>query len=300
MRLLVTRGREQANQLPTISASCCGTLSGACGWLLAALLWGCHLSPPPFERAALLAERGRNAEAIQLLEDHLGAHPTDHRERKLLIRLHGNAGQLAAAVDQTERLAELLPENSPVPWVELGHAYELAHRYDEALEAYDHASRIAPREALGAKRGGLRAARWGELEQAEPRLVEASRRAPLDAEVWHALGLVRLGLGNLSAARQAYAAGLAANPQALENRLGLATVALRLGEPEAALEQYEALLAVRPGFTDALLGKSWSLILSGRLGSAEAALDRAETLGAAPETIARQRLEIEKRKRSGQ
>ncbi len=300
MRLLVARGRGQAKQLPTISASYRGTIPGARRWLLACLLWACHLSPSPIQRAALLAERGRSVEAIRLLEDHLDAHPSAHQERKLLIRLHGSTGHLRAAVDQTERLAELLPENSPVPWVELGHAYELAHRYDEALQAYDHASSIAPNEVLGAKRGGLRAARWGELALAEPRLAEASRRAPSDVEVWHALGLVRLGLGNFSGSRQAYTAGLAANPQALENRLGLATVALRLGEPEAALEQYEALLAARPAFTDALLGKSWSLILMGRLSSAEAALHRAETLGAAAATIARQRLEIEKRKRAGQ
>ena len=52
------------------------------------------------------------------------------------------------------------------------------------------------------------------------------RREPRDAEAWHALGLVRVGLGKLEAARQAYASGLHADPQALENHLGLATVAL--------------------------------------------------------------------------
>src|SRR5687767_7399818 len=84
MRLLVARGRGQAKQLQPISASYRGTISGTCRWLLAALLWACHLNPPAFERAALLAEHGRSTEAIRLLEDHLGAHPTAHRERKLL------------------------------------------------------------------------------------------------------------------------------------------------------------------------------------------------------------------------
>jgi len=257
------------------------------------MLVACSLEPQPLQRAALLAERGRIQQAIVLLNEHLARHPASRRERMLLIRLHGTAGDLGAAASQTERLAEILPPGSPVPWVELGHAYELAHRYDEALDAYDHAARIAPRDPLGAKRGGLRAARWGELSEAEPRLEEALRRAPRDAKVWHALGLVRLGLGKLDAARQAYGSGLAADPRALENRIGLATVALRLHEPRAALAEYESLLHERPGFADALLGKSWSLILLGELREAEAALLEAEALGADGDIIARQRREIE-------
>jgi tetratricopeptide (TPR) repeat protein len=260
-------------------------------------LTGCSLQPAPIERAALLAEHGRVEDAISVLEEHLAQHPTSHDERKLLIRLHGSAGRLDAAMDQTERLVELLPPASPIPWIELGHAYELAHRYDEALAAYDEAARIAPTDALGPKRGGLRAARWGELRWAEPRLEEAARRAPGDSEVWHALGLVRVGLGELDAARQAYTAGLSADPDAIENHLGLATVALSLNEPRTALEQYEALLRARPSSTDALLGKSWSLILLGELGRAEAVLMDAEARGADAHTIARQRLVMSQRKR---
>jgi Flp pilus assembly protein TadD len=240
----------------------------------------------------LLADRGRTGEAIQTLQEHLREHPTDHTERRLLIRLHGSAGDWRAATEQAERLAELLPSESPVPWVELGAAFELGHRYDEALAAYDRAASVAPQDALGPKRGGMRAARWGELELAEPRLREAVRRDPLDAAGWHALGVVLLGLDRLDAARHAYTVGIGADGQALENRLGLATVALRLNEPAAALEQYERLLEERPEFSEALLGKSWSLILLGRYASAEAVLREAERLGADRDSIARQRVEL--------
>jgi Flp pilus assembly protein TadD len=241
------------------------------------------------ERATLLAERGRTQEAIETLEQYLDEHPEDVEERRLLIRLHGSAGRGDLAAQQADRLAGLLPPHSPVPWVELGAAFELSHRYDEALSAYDRAASEAPADALGAKRGGMRAARWGELELAEPRLRDAARRDPADAETWHALGVVLVGLGNLDAARQAYSAGIAADSHALENRLGLATVALRLNEPRAALEQYELLLEARPKFTDALLGKSWCLILMEEYGSAEAVLLEAERLGADRESIERQR-----------
>lgn len=260
--------------------------------LLASVLGACSLGPPPWQRAALLAQRGDTPGAIQSLEQHLRENPEAQPERRLLIRLHGSVGNWRAAAEQAERLAEQLPSGSPVPWVELGAALELGHRYDEALSAYDRAASVAPSDPLGPKRGGTRAARWGELAQAEPRLREAVRRAPEDAEAWHALGVVLLGLGRLDAARHAYAAGIGANDQALENRLGLATVALRLNEPAAALEQYERLLEERPGFTEALLGKSWTLILLERYDSAEAVLREAERLGADRDTVARQRVEL--------
>lgn len=278
---LVARRPGPANQIPTIVAL-------ALAWLLSA----CTFAASPLQRATLLAERGRTAEAIRELEAYLAEHPREPRERRLLIRLHGSAGDVAAAVEQTERLAGVLPPDSPIPWLELGAAFELGHRYDEALAAYDRAASVAPADALGPKRGGLRAARWGELDLAEPRLREAARRDPGDAETWHALGVVLLGLDRLDAARQAYAAGLAADERALENRLGLATVALRQDEPGAALEQYELLLRARPKFTAALLGKSWCLILLGQYASAADVLREAEALGADRTSIARQRVEL--------
>ena len=105
-------------------------------------------------------------------------------------------GDLGAAERAAADLAARLPPESPIPWLELGHAMELAHRYDEALDLYDRAAAVAPLDNVGPKTGGLRAARWGETALALPRLEEALRRDPRDAETWHALGLVRLHEGD--------------------------------------------------------------------------------------------------------
>jgi tetratricopeptide (TPR) repeat protein len=264
--------------------------------LIAQLSLACQVRPPPLERANLLADHGRETEAIDLLEGHLASHPGDVAERRQLIRLYGRVGRIDQASAQTERLAEILPRASPIPFVELGYALELSHRFEEALAAYDRASEVAPREPLGPKSGGLRAAHWGELEQAEPRLEEAVRRAPLDAESWHGLGLVRVGLGKLEAARQAYVNGVRADPNALENHLGLATVALRMNQPEQALAEYDTLVAARPRFTAALLGKSWCLIVLERFDAAESVLEQAAAHGAAADSVTRQRLAIRDRR----
>ena len=101
-------------------------------------------------------------------------------------------------------------------------------------------------------------------------------------------------------ARQAYSAGLAADPKALENRLGLATLAVAEGNATTALEHYEALARARPKNGDMQLGRSWALMKLGRLGDAENAIDRAERLGGSPDAIRAQRRLLEKLRAAGE
>ncbi|MEI9949488.1 MAG: tetratricopeptide repeat protein [Pseudomonadota bacterium] len=237
----------------------------------------------------MLVQKGRPAEAVQELDAYLQKHPEAVAERRLLIRVHASMGQMGHAQEQAQALAQVLGPASPVPWVELGYALELSHRYDEALEQYDRAARVAPRDPLGPLTAGLRAARWGEAELAEPRLVEALRRDARNAEAWHALGLARARLGNLDGAAAAYQSGLRADPRAIENHVGLATLALLRGDASAALAEYDAIVSARPKFADAQLGRSWALMKLGRLDDAQRALDRAQELGASARPLGTQR-----------
>jgi tetratricopeptide (TPR) repeat protein len=207
----------------------------------------------------------------------------------LLIRLLGFDGDLTGARVEVEELGRWMPVGDPAPYLELGHALELAHQYDEALAAYDEASRVAPSSADGPREGGMRAARWGELGEAAPRLEEAVRRGAHDSEVWHVLGLVRLHLGDYDGAESAYREGTRADPRAATGWIGLATVAVQRGDAEGALKAYDAVLARVPKFAAAELGRAWALAKLGRKEEARHALDRAEELGAPPENLARQR-----------
>jgi tetratricopeptide (TPR) repeat protein len=135
----------------------------------------------------------------------------------------------------------------------------------------------------------MRAARWGEVELAQPRLEEALRRDPSNAVAWHALGLVRYHSQDLSGAKIAYSSGLQADPQSYENRVGLATLALARGDLDEALRQYDALLEVRPGFGDAHLGRSFVLMRLGRFNEARDTLETGYRLGANPVVVQRQR-----------
>jgi len=258
------------------------------GLLLA--LAGCAASDASAgQRARMLVHKGREKEAIELLRDHLAAHPNALEERKLLIRIVALTGDLGAAEREATALSARLGPGDPTPWIEMGYALELSHRYEEALAMYDRAAEVAPKSAAGPRAGGSRAAVWGEAELAEPRLTEALRRDPRDPKSWHTLGLVRLKLGDSKGAKAAYAAGLAADPSALENRLGLATVAVAERDAHAALEHYAALCRARPKLGDLQLGRAWALLELGRLGEAEAALAQAERLGASRSAIRAQR-----------
>ncbi|MET0790739.1 MAG: tetratricopeptide repeat protein [Polyangiaceae bacterium] len=263
----------------------------------AGLTAGCAFSHPnPANQARMLVAKGRSAEAASELEAYLKEHPEAVPERRLLIRVYATMGQLALAQSQAEALAQRLGPRSPIPWLELGYALELTHRYDEALEQYDRAAEVAPQDALGPVTGGLRAARWGEPELAEPRLADGLRRDPRNAEAWHALGLVRARLGNLDGAALAYRSGLRADPGAVEDHVGLATIAVLRGDAAVALSEYDAIVSSRPKFADAHLGRSWALMKLGRLDDAQRALDRAQDLGASPRPLhAQQRALVELR-----
>jgi tetratricopeptide (TPR) repeat protein len=278
-------------------------LAAALYWLLIGLSLAACTRASPIEEAALLSQKGQDREAIAMLEAYIGRDrespggPDKTPERRLLVRLYGSTGDLGRAEQAAGDLAAHLPTGSPLPWIELGHALELAHRYDEALSMYDRAADTAPRDAVGPRTGGMRAARWGEVELAAPRLEEALRRNSRDASAWHALGLVRLHLGDFDGARVAYESGLVADPRALENRLGLATLALRRGDGAMALAEYDKLLAIKPEYREGHLGRAWALALAGRYTEANGALDEASRLGADAAAVLRQRRAIEARAR---
>jgi Flp pilus assembly protein TadD len=244
----------------------------------------------------MLVDKHREAEAIAVLRDHLVKHPEAVAERRMLIRVLALTGDLGAAEREATTLGEHLGPAAPTPWIEMGHAFELNHRYEDALSMFDRAAEVAPKDPAGPREGGLRAAAWGEAELAEPRLAEALRRDPRDAKVWHVLGLVRLKLEDFDGAREAYGKGLVADPTALENRVGLATVALAVGDAKAALEQYDVLAQARPKVGDVQLGRAWALARLGRFDEAEAALDQAEKLGGSRRAIRAQRQALGKLK----
>lgn len=248
--------------------------------------------------ARSLAWQGDEAGAIATLREHLASKPGDREARKVLIRLLGESRDLDAAKREAGLLASQLEPGDPTAWIELGAAFELAHEFERALAAYDEARDRAPQSPLGPRMGGMRAARWGELEIASERLELALRRGAKDARFFHALGVVRLKRGELEGAEWAYERGIAADPDHVANVLGLATLAALRGKPDVALKWYTELAERRPRSRGAWLGQAWALFELGRIDEAEARLGRARALGASRQVIDRMRAAWRARQRT--
>jgi Flp pilus assembly protein TadD len=247
--------------------------------LVAALSASACARLSPIDRAQQLVREHKEADAVKVLRDELAKHADDVPARRLLVRVLAFTGDLEAARKEVEILQAQRP-NDPTAWIEMGHAFEIAKRFDEALAAYDTAAEIAPRSPDGPREGGMRCARWGEPEEAEKRLVEAVNRGARDAEIFHVLGLVRVHLHDYDGARTAYRQGLAADPKSTENQLGLATVAVMENDAAAALGAYDEVLRSKPRYAAAELGRAWALAKLGRRPEAEKALDHALAMGA--------------------
>jgi len=257
--------------------------------LLALVLVAGCVKPTPVEHAMSLARQHQEEAAIGVLRADLGLHPDDLDARRLLIRLLAVESNLPAARDEVKALAERLPPDDPSPWIELGHALELAHQFEEALAAYQTAAEKAPQSPEGPLQAGTRAAHWGEWEEAKRWLEEAVKRGAHSSEVWHTLGLVRLNLHDLDGAREAYANGARVDPTAADCWLGLATVALVGRDFKGVLAAYDNLLRLRPRWGDGEVGRGWALAQLGRPDEAKQALVHAEELGGDPKAIAKQR-----------
>jgi tetratricopeptide (TPR) repeat protein len=254
-----------------------------------ALVAASCVTPTPVERAMSLARLHREDEGIALLRRDIATRPDDLEARRLLIRLLAVASDLPAARDEVAALAARLPAGDPSPWIELGHALELVHQFDEAMAAYQSASDAAPESPAGPREAGMRAAHWGEWEASRGWLEEAVRRGAHDADTWHTLGVVRLNLHDLDGARAAYSSGVATDPNAVDCWMGLATVSLAARDWAGALVAYDAVLQRRPAWGNGELGRAWALARLGRKAEAARALDQAEELGAEREALARQR-----------
>lgn len=250
----------------------------------------------PEAKAMSLVRQGKESEAIATLREATTRNPNDIGSRRLLVRVLAQTGDMGAARAEIAELEKRLPAGDPTPYLELGHAYELTHAYDEALAAYDEAAKVAPTSPAGPREGGMRAARWGEAEEARPRLEEAKRRGADDAEMLHALGLVRLQTGDPRGAIAAYRLSAERAPASIEGWMGMATAALRMDDAQAALVAYEQILARRPAFASAALGRAWCLLLLARYDEAERALAHAEELGAPKAYVAKQREELSRRR----
>src|SRR4051794_11591547 len=96
---------------------------------------GCKATTP-VEDAARLVRLHRESEALDTLRRQLAKQPDDIETRRFYVRVLAFSGDITAAEREVAELEKRRP-GDPLVWIELGHAYELVHRFEDALGAYD-------------------------------------------------------------------------------------------------------------------------------------------------------------------
>ena len=131
-------------------------------------------------------------------------------------------------------------------YAELGHVLLAATFFDEAVLCYRHAESLQPSDATWPYLRGHASLRKGDREDAAAAFERTLALKPdyLPARVW--LGDVDLDLGRADAARAAYGAALARDPESAAALFGAGRAALASRAYDEAIERMEHALRVDP------------------------------------------------------
>jgi len=235
--------------------------------------------------ARILADRGRQAEAIDELRQALKIKPGSDETLRLLSEVLVDAGQKDEALDQARQAVAVRPgyahNHMALGWVDYS-----AGRFGAAAAAYRRATELLPDYAWAFQMLGTSLVMQGDLEGAIPPFREAIRLAP-DARAWANLGYVYYAQGRLADAVRAYEEAARLEPGSGTIRRSLGDARAKAGDTaggrgdwRAAVDLSRAALKVNPRETRQL--KNLAICLA-KLGEREEALKAAaETLEAGP------------------
>lgn len=197
---------------------------------------------------------GRNdfASALALLRPIAKANPDAPRLLAVLSQAYSGLGDFEQAQRAIDRAVALMPENADYRVTSARNLLRLGQA-DASIAALDEAVRLDPlnrnAELLRIK-VRLQQQRWDDALSLAEQLTTTRSDDPY---ALNALGLARLGAGDIVAARAAFQRALDADPRMPEAALNLAKLALRDGDSAAARRQLEALVEREPDQVDAIL-----------------------------------------------
>ena len=165
-------------------------------------------------------------------------------------------------------------------WLSLGHLLKASDDLNAAIECYRSAVACEPATADAHGRLAYALYKAGRYAEARPSFDAALALRPDMVEAQHNLGLMLLETGCAAEALQRFERALAINPDIIETRACIAHALRDLGRLPQALAQYDAVLAQHPAFTDAVINRSYALLMQGEYADGWAAYERRFTCGA--------------------
>jgi len=176
--------------------------------------------------------------------------PQDFYGNLQLGRFLGKVGQPAEGEPLLRQAARQRP-SMPDAWVELGNACMAQAKYAPALEAFERASKVRPREASYVSSV---AAALAKLNRHAEAITTYRRAIEMKPDFWEPhIGLAgELVAGNqLAEAAREYVEVIRLNPGHVVSRINLGVVLFRQGRFDEAIQQFEAALQLDPANSSA-------------------------------------------------
>ena len=146
-------------------------------------------------------------------------------------------------------------------WLGLANLLKTDGELAESIDCYRFAVACEPAGANAHARLGYALYRMGRHDEARPCFDAALALEPDLMEAHHNLGLMLLETGNAAAALESFGRALAIGPELIETRACIAHALRDLGRLDEAIAQYDAVLAQHPNFTDAVINRSYALLM---------------------------------------
>ncbi len=215
------------------------------------------------ERAQLLREQGRPADAERLIRQHLAQEPNDPNAHALLASCLLQLDKYDEAQASAQTSIHLAPDQ-PFAYSILAAVLLQKNRFDEALQAVDAAIRLNP---LASHLWGIKAHVHLSSSQWQPALEAAEQGLQLDAEdstCANARTSALVQLGRRSEAFQSVDSVLAREPENADAHASKGWALLHAGDGPAAEHHFREALRLEPGndfarrgILEALKSRSW-------------------------------------------
>jgi Tfp pilus assembly protein PilF len=165
-------------------------------------------------------------------------------------------------------------------WLNLGNLLKAGDDWSGAIECYRSAVACDPAAADAHCRLGYALYKAGRYAESQPCFGAALALSPDMVEAQHNLGLLLLETGHADDALLCFKRALAINPQIIETRACVAHALRDLGRLDEAIGRYDEVLAAQPQFADAVINRSYALLMKEDYAAGWAAYERRFSCGA--------------------
>ena len=221
-------------------------------------------APAALQRAIMLHQGGRLAEAARLYRDALRQAPRHPLALHFLGLLHCQQGNFKDAVPLIEQAVAAKHDYVEAHY-NLGKALQSLGRHRDAARSYERALALKPDYADARYNLGSALLALDQNDAAAAQFEKLLASDPAYPGAHNNLGSALKALDRHEPALRHFQAAVRLNAADADARYNLALMLLDMNRQEESIAEYDRVLAARPGDADAITNKGFALLALGRL-----------------------------------